>query len=401
MSLGPEQLSPVGREQLSSLGRKQLSCFFERGFTRRQVGRIASVLTAGASLPFYNEFAMAQQAEQNLRRTRAPMPPDAVRISSNENPLGPCKEGLEAIYKVAQYGGRYQPFGESETFVQTVAETEGVKPECVAPFAGSSDPLHRTICAFVSPTRSMVMADPGYGGGTATFIGAKLHRIPLRADYTHDVEAMFKADPQAGIYYVCNPNNPSGTVTPRKDIEYLLANKQKDAIVLVDEAYIHFSDSAEMCNDLVAAGKDVVVLRTFSKAYGMAGLRAGFVLARPDLITKLRSYGSGMLPITGIACGTASMRVKTLVAERRAINKRVREDTLEFLDKKNVKYVPSETNFFMMEVNRPGQDFARAMAEQKVYIGRVWSAWPTKVRVSIGTQDEMNKFKAAFDKAWT
>lgn len=384
-----------------SLGREQVSCFYEKGFTRRQIGRIAAVLTAGASLPFYNEFAMAQEAEQRLRRTRGPMPPDAVRISSNENPLGPCKEGLEAIYKVAQYGGRYQPFGETGAFVNAIAEVEGVKPEYVAAFAGSSDPLHRTICAFASPTRSMVMANPGYGGGTATFIGAQLHRIPLRADYTHDVEAMIKADPNAGIYYVCNPNNPSGTVTPRKDIEYLLANKKKDAIVLVDEAYIHFSDTAQMCSDLVAADKDVVVLRTFSKAYGMAGLRAGFVLARPDLIAKLRSYGSGMLPITGIACATASLRVKSLAAERLAINKRVREDTFEFLEKKKVQYIPSETNFFMMEVHRPGQEFASAMAAEKVYIGRVWPVWPTKVRVSIGTQDEMNKFKAAFGKVWT
>lgn len=383
-----------------SLGREQVSCLLERGFTRRQVGKIATVLTAGASLPFYNEFAMAQQAEQRTMRARRPMSPNAVRISSNENPLGPCQEGLEAIYKVAKFGGRYQPFGESAAFVKAVAETEGVKPTYVSAYAGSSDPLHRTICAFVSPTRSMVMADPGYGGRTAEFIGGKLHRVPLRADFTHDVEAMIKADPNAGLYYVCNPNNPSGTITPRKDIEYLLANKQKDAIVLVDEAYIHFSDSAEMCSDLVAADKDVVVLRTFSKAYGMAGLRAGFVLARPDLISKLQPYGSGMLPITGIACGTASLGVKTLVSERRAINKRVRENTFEFLQKKNVQFIPSETSFFMMEVNRPGQEFARGMAEQDIYIGRVWPAWPTKVRVSIGTQEEMDKFKSAFDKAW-
>ncbi len=383
-----------------SLGHKQVSSFLERGFTRRQVGRIATVLTAGASLPFYNEFAMAQQAEQRIQRPRGVMPPGAVRISSNENPLGPCKEGLEAIYKVARYGGRYQPFGESDAFIKTVAEVEGVKPDYVAAFAGSSDPLHRSICAFASPTRSMVMANPGYGGSTATFIGAQLHRIPLRADFTHDVEAMMKADPNAGLYYVCNPNNPSGTVTPRKDIEYLLANKKKDAIVLVDEAYIHFSQSAQMCSDLVAADKDVVVLRTFSKAYGMAGLRAGFALGRPDLLAKMRPYGSGMLPITGIACATASLRVKSLVADRRSINQQVRQDTLEFLEKKKVQYVPSETSFFMMEVHRPGMDFAKAMAAQNIYIGRVWPVWPTKVRVSIGTQDEMNKFKAAFDKAW-
>jgi len=382
-----------------SFPQDQVNSFLDRGFSRRQVGRIASVLTAGAALPFYNEFAMAQDAERRTGgRSRGAMPSDAVRISSNENPLGPCREGLEAIYKVAQYGGRYQPNGEQMQFVKAVAEAEGVKESCVAPFAGSSDPLHRTICAYVSPTRSMVMADPGYGGGTAPFVGAKLHKIPLRKDYTHDVEAMFKADPNAGVYYICNPNNPSGTITPRKDIDFLLANKKKDAIVLLDEAYIHLSDGAVPGNDLVAADKDVIVLRTFSKLYGMAGLRAGFAMGRPDLLQKMMPYGSGMLPITGLACATASLKVKSLIAERRGYNKNIREDVFEFLEKKKISYIPSQTNFFMMETGRPGGEVAQGFAAEKVFIGRVWPVWPTKVRVSVGTQEEMNKFKAALKK---
>jgi histidinol-phosphate aminotransferase len=381
------------------LTRKQTNSFLDRGFSRRDIGRIASLLTAGASLPFYNEYAMAQDAQRRMgggmRRT---MDPDAVRISSNENPLGPCKEGLEAIAKVAPMGGRYSPTNEQGDFVTAIAETEGVKETYVAAFAGSSDPLHRATCAFTSPGRSWCMGDPGYGGGAPEFIGSKTVRVPLRPDFSHDVEAMIKADPNAGVYYVCNPNNPSGTLTARKDIEYLLANKKKDAIVVIDEAYIHFSEKAQPSNDLVAADKDVLVLRTFSKVYGMAGIRAGFAMARPDLLAKLRPYGGGMLPITGLACATASLRAKGLVPERRAINKRIREDVFSFLEKKNIKYVPSETNFFMMEVNRPGTEYAKAMADQKIYIGRVWAAWPTKVRVTVGTQDEMNKFKAAVEK---
>lgn len=380
------------------LTRQQTSSFLARGFSRRDLGRIASLLTAGATLPFYNEYAMAQDAQRRIGGARRVMDPDAVRISSNENPLGPCKEGLEAIAKVAPFGGRYSPMNEQGEFVTAVAETEGVKESYVAAFAGSSDPLHRATCAFTSPGHSWCMGEPGYGGGAPEFIGSKTVRVPLRDDFSHDGEAMIRADPEAGVYYVCNPNNPSGTVTPRKDIEYLLANKKKDALVVVDEAYIHFSETAQPCNDLVAADKDIIVLRTFSKVYGMAGIRAGFAMGRPDLLAKLRPYGGGMLPITGLACATASLRVKGLVAERRAINKRTREDVLSFLEKKKIKYVPSETNFFMMEVNRPGGEYARAMAEQKIMIGRVWPAWPTKVRVTIGTQAEMDKFKAAVEK---
>jgi histidinol-phosphate aminotransferase len=374
----------------------------QRGFTRRDLGRITSLITAGAAMPFYNEYAMAQDAQQRMMRgaggARRAMDPDAVRISSNENPLGPCKDGLEAMAKIAPHGGRYSPFGEQGEFVTTVAEMEGVKEPYVAPFAGSSDPLHRVSCAFTSPTRSWVMANPGYGGGAPEFIGSKTTRVPLREDHSHDVEAMIKADPNGGVFYVCNPNNPSGTVTARKDIEYLLANKKKDAVVVIDEAYIHFSEKAQPCNDLVAADKDVIVLRTFSKVYGMAGIRAGFAMGRPDLLAKLRPFGVGFLPITGLACATASLKSKGLVAERRGINKRIRENTFAFLQKKGISFIPSETNFFMMEVNRPGTEFAQALAAQKVIIGRVWPAWPTKVRVTVGTQEEMDKFTAAVSK---
>ena len=244
------------------------------------------------------------------------------------------------------------------------------------------------------------MAEPGYGGGAPAFIGSGLKRVALRADYAHDGPAMFKADPNSGVYYICNPNNPSGTLTPRKDIEYLLANKQKDAIVLIDEAYIHFTDKTQSCSDLVSADKDVLVMRTFSKIYGMAGIRAGFAMGRPDLLGKLRQYGAGFLPVPSLACATGSLKVKSLVAERRALNQRRRESTFEFLEKKGVKYVPSEANFFMMDVGRPHGEFAGAMAANKVIVGRAWPVWPTKVRVTVGSEDDMAKFKAAFEKVW-
>ena len=388
-----------------ALSKATIESLGQRGFTRRQIGRMATLLTVGGALPFYNEYAMAQDAERRMARggggMRPSYGPDVVRISSNENPQGPCKEGLEALTKVAPMGWRYSPHNENGEFTKAIAETMGVKEDYVMGSAGSSDPLHRTICAFSSPARSYVVANPGYVNSAPAFIGSKVVRVPLRDDYSHDVEAMIKADPDAGAFYVCNPNNPTGTLTPQKDIEYLLANKKKDAVVVVDEAYIHFSDDAQSAANLVAADKDVIVLRTFSKIYGMAGLRAGFAIGRPDLLAKMRPFSSsGFLPVTGTACATASLRVKTLVEDRRAQAKRIREDTFAFLEKKGISFIPSQANFFMMEVKRPGQEFARAMAEQKVIIGRIWPVWPTKVRVTVGSQDDMNKFMAAVDKVW-
>ena len=378
----------------------EIDTLLQKGFSRRQLGRIAGVLTAGAAFPFYNEFAMAQQAERRMRGGRESFGPDYVRINQNENPMGPSKEGLDAMMKSAPTAWRYSGAGEQGALIKAIAEMENVPEDHIAIFAGSSDPLLRTQCAFTSPTRSWTMGSPGYGGGAPQYIGSKVTRVPLRDDYAHDGPAMIKADPDAGAYYIVNPNNPTGTLTPRKDIDYLLANKRKDAILVIDEAYIHFTEAAQPCIDLVRADKDVLVMRTFSKIYGMAGIRAGFAMGRPDLLGKLRPYGPGFLPLPSIACAAASLNAKNLVSERRALNRRIRENTFAFLEKKGVKYIPSEANFFMMEVNRPHDDFARAMAAQKVIVGRMWSEWPTKVRVSVGSEDDMAKFKAAFEKVW-
>jgi histidinol-phosphate aminotransferase len=364
----------------------------QRGFSRRSLGRIAAMISAGAALPFYNEPAMAQ-----LSAVRD-MPADAVKINANENPLGPCPEALEAIHNIAAKGGRYL-YEETFGFQEVLAEQEGVKANYVQPYAGSSAPLHQAVLAFTSPTKPFVTANPGYEAGerAAAFIGAPVMRVPLTSTYAHDVKKMAVASKDAGLIYVCNPNNPTGTLTSRQDIEWLLANKPEGSILLLDEAYIHIAGAA-MCSDLVAKDKDIIVLRTFSKIYGMAGIRAGAAIGRPDLLKKLGNYSTGALPVTGMAAGTASLKSKTVIPERRKKIGDVRNDVFAFLDKHNFKYVPSVSNKFMVDVKRPGGEIITAMQKEKVYIGRVWPSWPTYVRVSIGTQAEMDKFKTAFLK---
>jgi histidinol-phosphate aminotransferase len=355
---------------------------------------MATLLAAGATLPFYNESALAQ-----LSKT-GPIPPDAVKINANENPLGPCPEAAEAIAKVIARGGRYM-YDETDTFVNTLADLEGLDADYIMPFAGSSDPLHRSVLAFTSKEKPFVMSDPGYeaGGRAAQFIGAKVVKIPLTPTYAHDVKAMVKAahERKAGLIYICNPNNPTGTITPRADIEWALANKPEETILLLDEAYIHLSDE-QVCSDLVAMDKDVIILRTFSKLYGMAGLRAGAAMGRPDLVGKLRNYGAGALPLTGMVGATASLKVKNLVPERRKAIKDIREDVFAFLQKNNITFVPSVSNCFMLDARAPARRLVNAMKKEKVYIGRVWPAWPTHARISVGTKGEMAKFKTALLK---
>lgn len=380
------------KETIVTLTANNQKELLKRGFSRRSFGRIATVLAAGSTLPFYNESAMAQLSKVDN------VPADAVMINSNENPLGPCKEALEAVHKIAANGGRYM-YGETDKVQKLLSEEEGVKLDYVRIYPGSSAPLHQAVLAFTSPDKPFVMGDPGYEAGAraARFIGSKVVTVPLTKEYAHDVKAMVAAAPNAGLFYICNPNNPTGTLTSKADIEWLVANKPKGSVVMVDEAYTHIS-TAPFNTDLVAQDKDVMVLRTFSKIYGMAGLRAGAAIARPDLIEKMAGFSAGMLPITGMAAASSSLQVKTLVPERRKIIGDVRNDTLAWLAKNNYHYVPSESNCFMVDTKRPGNEIVMAMRKEKVYIGRVWSAWPTYVRVTVGTQEEMNKFKTAFAK---
>lgn len=373
-----------------------------RGFTRRNFGRIATVMAAGAALPFYDEHALAQ-----LSKIRD-IPSDAVKINANENPLGPCPEAADAIYNIVKKGGRYS-YELTDELAQTMAAMEGVKfsfdrsDSYIDIYAGSSAPLHQAVLAFCSKDRPFVAADPGYeaGGRAASFIGAGVMNVPLKkGTWDHDIKAMVAAAPNAGLFYICNPNNPTGTLTSRSDIEYLIANKPAGSVVMIDEAYIHFSKKATRCNDLVAADKDVIVLRTFSKLYGMAGLRAGAALARPDLLERIRRFSAGAMPVTAMTGATASLKVRNLVAERSKYLAGVREDTFSWLTAHNVEFIQSESNCFMINVKRSGNTFFADMAREKVYVGRTWRVWPNWVRVTVGTKDEMAKFKDAFSKCY-
>jgi len=232
----------------------------------------------------------------------------------------------------------------------------------------------------------------------ASAVGAKVVKVPLTKSYAHDVKAMVAAAPDAGLFYICTPNNPTGTLTSHSDIEYLVENKPPGSIVMVDEAYIHFCD-APSAIDLVKAGKDVILLRTFSKIYGMAGLRCGVAFGRPDLLEKIENYGGwNAMPITALVAASASLKDPQLVPERKRANATVRGQVFAWLDRNGYSYIPSESNFFMLDTKRPAKQLIDAMAKQNVFIGRIWPVMPTYTRITIGTAPEMEQFQTAWRK---
>jgi histidinol-phosphate aminotransferase len=374
-------------------------------------------MTIAATLP-----TLAQQAsnsETNVQGRRRGMgagsdmgemrqlPPDAIIISSNENPLGPAQVARAAMADAAALGGRYDKTGVARATVATISEQFGLKPGYVELYPGSSGPLDMALMSNIGPDRGLVCGDPSYEQGPRAAVAAKapLKLVPLTSNFAHDVRSMVAADPKAGAFYIVNPNNPTGTMTPREDILWLLKNKPAGSVVIVDEAYFHFSNDDSII-DQVAGDQDIIVLRTFSKIYGMAGIRAGFAFARPDLLAKFQSISPEIrlrnvasVSLISAAGAGASLRDPSLIPNRRKINTDVREATLEFLEKNGYKYLPgSQANFFMVDVRRPGREFQESMLSEKIAIGRTWKAMPTYVRVTVGTADEMAKFQTAFVK---
>lgn len=321
-----------------------------------------------------------------------------VLLNFNESPYGPSPAAQAAARAIVADSGRYL-FALAGELRDAFAQQEGLAAERVRLFPGSSEPLNRAAVVWTSPSAGLVVADPTFEslGDLAAARGATVVKVPLRTDGAHDVRAMVDAARQvnAGLLYLCNPNNPTGSITPAGDIAWLLANKPAQTRLLVDEAYLQFSAQRSVIAQVMQRD-DVIVLRTFSKLYGMAGLRLGVAAAHPDRLRELASLGDNPLPVTALAAGLASLREPGLVEQRREQNTRVRQATVDWLQKRGFRCLPTEANCFMVDVQRDGAAFTRAMAERGVVIGRSWPIWPQVVRVSVGTEAEMAAFRDAF-----
>ncbi len=370
----------------------------DRGYSRRDLGRLAALFGAGAvaqSLLINPAFAQ-QQAARGIK--------GAVRIGANVCWTGPFAPGQKAIADAAAFGNWYDPDNYHGDLVKTVATVEGIPEANVMVWPGSGGPLVSVVAAYCSPTKGLVTADPTFESAwrTADYMKAPIAKAPQAIGKGHDVKAMLAANPNAGLYYICTPNNPTGTVTPLADIEWLLNNKPKDAMLLVDEAYIHFSEAPSAVK-LMNGRTDIIVMRTFSKLFGMAGVRLGLTFADPAVNKRIQLFGpsSGGLSITAMACGKAVYTQADMIKARRQEMIGNRDETIAYLTKKGIEVQPgSQANMFMVNWKKPAKEMQAAMAAEKIQIGRNWPIWPNVSRVTVGSADDMAKFRAAVDKVY-
>jgi histidinol-phosphate aminotransferase len=228
---------------------------------------------------------------------------------------------------------------------------------------------------------------------------AEVVNIDLTSDYAHDLERMLAATGNAGLVYICNPNNPTATITPKDQIRTFLHKAPSKMVVLIDEAYHHYveSNDYESVVPLLTQYPNLIVARTFSKVYGMAGLRCGYCVARPELIQSMRSQQTwDSVNIMAMVAATASLQDAAQVEQGRTLNGQVKKFVYGELEKLGFKFIPSQANFLMIDLRREVKPIIAAMRERRVEVGRVFPAMPDFMRVTIGTRPQMETFVSTF-----
>jgi len=353
-----------------------------------------------ASLPLLGEAAFAQRAT-----LPAEIPKGAVYLNANENPEGPPHNAMELMTRSLADTGRYH-YEEFPFFYEDVAASEGLDASQVVVGAGSSEVLHNAVDAFTGPSRPLITMEPTYElpAAIARAHGRPVIAVPLTKGYGADVRRMAEAARQAGggLIYICNPNNPTSSLTLRSDISWLVVNLPPNTVALIDEAYLHYAQGPDAVSAVhwVRLGRSVIVTRTFSKIYGMAGLRVGFGCARPDLIEKLAAFRSNVISVVGMRAARGALgQAPSLIPQRRAKLVETRSALTAWLKLKGFGFIEPQASFVMIETGRDTAPLIANMAKNGVVVGRQFPPLTTMLRVSIGTGEEMARFRDVFLKA--
>ena len=391
-------------------------------FSRR---RFAKLLGAGAYAAVGPGAAIAESVLRSaagdvapsLTRIAGPNPATSiVRLSSNENPYGPSPAALKAMTDAFGLSWRY-PDEHVDVLVEKLAKLNGVGTNQILLGNGSGEILKVCAAAFTGPPRTaqiipangaaalafgkLVVAEPTFEAivSHAKVSGAQVIKVPLTRDYRHDLTRMLAAARGTSLVYICNPNNPTASITPKNEIREFLSKAPNESVILIDEAYHHYveSNDYESVIPLVQQYPNLIVARTFSKIYGMAGLRCGYCVAQPEVIQRLRSQQTwDSVNIMALAAAVASLNDTDQVTNGRRLNRETKKYLYSELDALGYQRIPSQANFLMIDLRRPVGPVIAAMKQRNVEVGRMFPALRNHMRVTIGKRPEMESFLAAF-----
>ena len=323
-----------------------------------------------------------------------------VRLSANENPYGPSPKAFQAITDSFGLACRY-PDEHNNVLIAKLAKLNGVNHDQVLLGDGSGEILKLCAETFTGPQNGkLVAADPTFEAilNNASANGAEVVKVPLTSSFQHDLQKMRDAA-KSGLIYVCNPNNPTASITPKDQLRDFIATTSPQTMILVDEAYFHYADSPDY-ESVIALVKDhpnLIVSRTFSKIYGMAGLRCGYCVAQKETIDRLRRNQMwDSVNCMALAAATASLDDLDHVQNHQRLTREAKTFVTGELDKMGYAQIPSEANFIMFDCKRPVVPLIQAMKERKVHVGRLFPALPNHMRLTMGKKSEMESFVEAF-----
>jgi histidinol-phosphate aminotransferase len=363
--------------------------------------RFAQLLGAGAACAVVKP-AFSLAVEPAARSTIT----SVVRLSANENPYGPSPKALKAMNDAFDLSCRY-PDEHNDLLIDALAKINGVNRDQILLGDGSGEILNLCAETFTGPTASnkkgrgtLVVADPTFEAivNNASVNGAEVVKVPLTRSFSHDLPKMAAAAKE-GLVYVCNPNNPTASITPKNELREFIAKTPRQTMILVDEAYYHYADSPdyESVIPLIKDYPNLIVARTFSKIYGMAGLRCGYSVAQRETIERMRPHQMwDSVNIMALAAATVSLNDPDQVANGKRLNSEAKTFVTGELDKMGYKQIPSQANFIMIDVKRPVVPLIQAMKQRNVQVGRLFPALPNHMRVTIGKKAEMESFLSAF-----
>ena len=348
-------------------------------------------------------LAVSSALKVGSRNVEAAAPaPEPLRLSRNESPYGLSPSAAEALRNAIDPKSSRYPIEEPKALEEAIAKRFGVEKENVLLGCGSIEILRMATETFCNSSRPAVVAEPTFEAVVATcpFVHARSMKIRLTADYKHDLPRMLRAGQRAGLIFFCNPSNPAGTLIEKQEVERFVRKLPRGAVLLSDEAYAEYVDRPdyESCLRYVKEGLPVVVSRTFSKIYGMAGLRVGYAIGRKDLIKRMakRRLANNPNQLATAAAMAALNKDDEFVKRARRLNAEVREYVCRELRGMGLAFIPSETNFVMIGAGRAAQPLIDELKKRNVIVGRLFPSLPEHVRVSFGTMAEMRSFVKEF-----